>query len=124
MEYTTKLVYQSNYWYNDGLQKAKIRDLSGAVKSLRKSLQYNQANIAARNLLGLVYYGRGDVIEALVEWILSKNIQSHHNIANYYISIVQEVPGELETLNQSVIRFNQSLDYARQNGEVMAIIQL
>ena len=54
MEYTTKLVYQSNYWYNDGLQKAKIRDLSGAVKSLRKSLQYNQANIAARNLLGLV----------------------------------------------------------------------
>ena len=63
MEYTTKLVYQSNYWYNDGLQKAKIRDLSGAVKSLRKSLQYNQANIAARNLLGLVYYGRGDVIE-------------------------------------------------------------
>ena len=23
MEYTTKLVYQSNYWYNDGLQKAK-----------------------------------------------------------------------------------------------------
>ena len=100
MEYTTKLVYQSNYWYNDGLQKAKIRDLSGAVKSLRKSLQYNQANIAARNLLGLVYYGRGDVIEALVEWILSKNIQSHDNIANYYISKVQEVPGELETINQ------------------------
>ena len=124
MEYTTKLVYQSNYWYNDGLQKAKIRDLSGAVKSLRKSLQYNQANIAARNLLGLVYYGRGDVIEALVEWILSKNIQSHDNIANYYISKVQEVPGELETINQAVKRFNQSLDYARQNGEDLAIIQL
>lgn len=124
MEYTTKLVYQSNYWYNDGLQKAKIRDLSGAVKSLRKSLQYNQANIAARNLLGLVYYGRGDVIEALVEWILSKNIQSHDNIANYYISKVQEIPGELETINQAVKRFNQSLDYARQNGEDLAIIQL
>ena len=91
---------------------------------LRKSLQYNQANIAARNLLGLVYYGRGDVIEALVEWILSKNIQSHDNIANYYISKVQEVPGELETINQAVKRFNQSLDYARQNGEDLAIIQL
>ena len=42
-----------------------------------------------------------------MEWILSKNIQSHDNIANYYISKVQEVPGELETINQAVKRFNQ-----------------
>lgn len=55
MDYATKLVYQSNYWYNDGLKKANIRDLSGAIVSLRRSLQYNRANIAARNLLGLVY---------------------------------------------------------------------
>ena len=54
MDYATKLVYQSNYWYNDGLKKANIRDLSGAIVSLRRSLQYNRANIAARNLLGLV----------------------------------------------------------------------
>ena len=53
MDYATKLVYQSNYWYNDGLKKANIRDLSGAIVSLRRSLQYNRANIAARNLLGL-----------------------------------------------------------------------
>lgn len=124
MDYTMKLAYQSNYWYNDGLKKANIRDLSGAIKSLRKSLQYNRANIAARNLLGLVYYGRGDVIEGLVEWILSKNFQSHDNIANYYISKIQEVPGELEAVNQAVKKFNQSLDYARQNGEDLAIIQL
>ena len=57
MEYTKKIVYQSNYWYNDGLRKAKIRDMSGAIMSLRKSLQFNRENIAARNLLGLVYYG-------------------------------------------------------------------
>ena len=66
----------------------------------------------ARNLLGLVYYGRGDVVEALVEWILSKNFQSHDNIANYYISKVQEVPGELEEINQAVKKFNLSLIYA------------
>ena len=59
MDYATKLLYQSNYWYNDGLKKATIRDLSGAMASLKKSLQYNRDNIAARNLLGLVYYGRG-----------------------------------------------------------------
>ena len=64
MEYTNKFSYQSNQWYNDGLKKAKIRDLSGATASLRKSLQYNQSNIAARNLLGLVYYGKGEVVDA------------------------------------------------------------
>ena len=99
MEYTQKLSYQSMHWYNDGLKKAKIRDLSGAITSLKKSLQYNRANIAARNLLGLVYYGRGDVVEALVEWILSKNFQSHDNIANYYIQKVRETTGELEAIN-------------------------
>ena len=73
MDYTVKLAYQSNYWYNDGLAKAQVRDMSGAITSLKKSLQYNRANLAARNLLGLVYYGRGDVIEALVEWRRSCN---------------------------------------------------
>ena len=94
MDYTVKLAYQSNYWYNDGLAKAQVRDMSGAITSLKKSLQYNRANLAARNLLGLVYYGRGDVIEALVEWILSKNFQPKDNIASYFISKVQETPGD------------------------------
>ena len=66
MNYTKKILYQSNYWYNDGLCKAQIRDMSGAILSLRRSLQYNRENIAARNLLGLVYYGVGEVAEALV----------------------------------------------------------
>ena len=86
VEYAKKLVYLSNQWYNDGLKKANIRDLSGAITSLRKSLQYNRDNIASRNLLGLVYYGRGEVAEALVEWIISKNIKTHGNIANYFIN--------------------------------------
>ena len=110
MDYSTKLVYQSNYWYNDGLKRANIRDLSGAILSLRRSLQYNNANVAARNLLGLVYYGRGEVVEALVEWILSKNFQSKDNIANYFIKKVQEVPGELEQVNQAVKNITRVLN--------------
>lgn len=43
MDYTVKLAYQSNYWYNDGLAKAQVRDMSGAITSLKKSLQYNRA---------------------------------------------------------------------------------
>ncbi len=53
MDYTKKIMYQSNSWYNDGLRKAQVRDMSGEIVSLQQSLQYNRENIAARNLLGL-----------------------------------------------------------------------
>lgn len=118
------IVYQSNYWYNDGLRKAQTRDMSGAVASLRKSLQFNRENIAARNLLGLVYYGIGEVPTALVEWIISKNLQPRDNIANYYIEKVQDSAKELEVVNLAIKKFNQCLVYCRQNGEDLAIIQL
>lgn len=124
MEYTKRFLYQSNQWYNDGLKKANIRDLSGAAASLKKSLQYNRDNIAARNLLGLVYYGRGEVVEALVEWIISKNIKSHGNIATYYIKKVQESPSELEVINQAAKKYNQCLVYCQQDGMDLAAIQL
>lgn len=124
VEYTKKFIYLSNQWYNDGLKKANIRDLSGAIISLKKSLQFNRDNIAARNLLGLVYYGRGEVAEALVEWIISKNIKSHGNIATYYIKKVQESPSELEVINQAIKKYNQCLVYCQQGGEDLAVIQL
>ena len=124
MDYTKKIIYQSNYWYNDGLKKAQIRDMSGAVVSLRRSLQYNRGNIAARNLLGLVYYGRGEVAEGLVEWIISKNLKPHDNIANYFINKVQNSASRLETINQAVKKYNQCLAYCAQNGEDLAVIQL
>ncbi|GAA0256285.1 hypothetical protein GCM10008922_15300 [Faecalicatena contorta] len=124
MDYTKKILYQSNYWYNDGLRKAQIRDMSGAVTSLRRSLQYNRENIAARNLLGLVYYGRGEVAEGLVEWIISKNLKPRDNVADYFISEVQKSASELDIINQAVKRYNQCLVYCSQNGEDLAIIQL
>lgn len=124
MNYAERFFRQSDYWYNDGLRKANMKDLSGAVSSLKRSLQYNRSNIAARNLLGLVYYGRGEVVEALVEWIISKNLKSYENIANYYIKKVQESPNELEQINQAIHKYNQCLVYARQHGEDLAIIQL
>lgn len=124
MDYTKKIVYQSNYWYNDGLRKARNRDMSGAIASLRRSLQFNRENIAARNLLGLVYYGIGEVPEALVEWIISKNLRSYNNIADYYINTVQASAKELETINLAIKKYNQCLAYCQQNGEDLAIIQL
>ena len=124
MDYRKKIVYHSNYWYNDGLRKAQIRDMSGAIASLRRSLQFNRENIAARNLLGLVYYGIGEVPEALVEWIISKNLRPHDNIAGYYIDTVQSSAKELEAINLAIRKYNQCLTYCRQNGEDLAVIQL
>ena len=109
MEYTQKVVYQSNYWYNE----AKIRDMTGAVTSLKKSLQFNSENIAARNLLGLVYYGRGEVGEALVEWILSKNLRPKDNIANYYIQKIQKL--------KSKTGHSQALPFPKQPKKVQLI---
>lgn len=124
MEYTEKFLYQSKQWYNDGLKKANIRDLSGAIQSLKRSLQYNRDNVSARNLLGLVYYGRGEIAEALVEWIISRSIKTHKNIATYYIKKVQESAGELEAINDAIKKYNQSLVYCEQGGEDLAAIQL
>ena len=50
----------SNTFYNRGLDKARVRDLSGAAEILKKSLQFNKANTNARNLLGLIYYEMGE----------------------------------------------------------------
>lgn len=49
-----KVISASNGFYNIGLDKAKVRDLSGAIIALKKSVEINKKNIQARNLLGLV----------------------------------------------------------------------
>ncbi|MBQ1392758.1 MAG: hypothetical protein IIY81_04330, partial [Lachnospiraceae bacterium] len=85
----------SNQYYNDGLSKAYVRDLSGAIVSLKNSLQFNKYNTDARNLLGLIYNEIGETVLALREWVLSKNYQEEENIADYYMNILQDNPSKL-----------------------------
>ena len=70
------VISASNIFYNEGLEKAKVRDLSGAVVSLRQCLKLNKNHVDARNLLGLVYFEMGESVAALCEWIISKNLRS------------------------------------------------
>ena len=74
-----QIIYTSYVFYNQGLEKAKVRDLSGAIDSLKSSLQYYKYNTRARNLLGLCYYQTGEMVRALNEWVLSKNLQEEDN---------------------------------------------
>lgn len=84
-----KIMCMSNRFYNDGLEKAGVRDLTGAINSLRQSLKFNKNNIEARNLLGLVYFETGEVVAALSEWVISKNMRPEKNIADDYINMLR-----------------------------------
>ena len=114
----------SNRLYNEGLEKANVRDLSGAILVLNEALKYNKMNTNARNLLGLCYFERGEVVLAMSEWIISRNYDSKKNIADDYIAKLQSSPAQLDTINQTIKKYNQALNYCYQNSQDLAIIQL
>ncbi len=114
----------SNALYNEGLEQASSRDLSGAIESLNKSLKFNKENIDARNLLGLVYFEIGEVVDALSEWVISNNMQPEDNLATYYLKEIQSNPNKLEILNQTIKKYNQALIYCQQGSNDLAVIQL
>lgn len=119
-----KIIMSSNAYYNDALKKASVRDLSGAIVSLQTSLRFYKKNIDARNLLGLIYYEMGETVEALTEWVISKNYKSKENAANRYLDEIQKNRAKLETVNQTIKKYNQALLYCRQDSSDLAIIQL
>ncbi len=119
-----KIIFASNAYYNEGLKKAEVRDLSGAIDSLKTSLRFYKMNTDARNLLGLVYFEMGEVVAALTEWVISKNYQPRENRASAYLEEIQNNPGRLESINQTIKKYNQALLYCRQNSRDLAIIQL
>lgn len=114
----------SNSYYNIGLEKAKVRDLTGSVMVLQKSLKFNKENINARNLLGLVYYEMGEIVAALSEWVLSKHFMPQDNECDYYINSIQSNQTRLEAANQTIKKYNGALQSAKQGNDDLAIIQL
>lgn len=119
-----RIIYISNRFYNDGLEKAGVRDLTGAITSLRQSLKFDKNNVEARNLLGLVYFETGEVVAALSEWVISKNLRPKKNIADDYINMIQTNQNRLDTINQTIKKYNQALTYCNQDSLDLAVIQL
>ena len=118
-----RIMHVSNMYYNEGLEKAGVRDLTGAITSLRQSLKFNKSNIEARNLLGLVYFEMGEVVAALSEWVISKNLSPDKNIADDYIDKVQSNAARLDSVNQTIKKYNQALVYCLQDSKDLAVIQ-
>ena len=119
-----KVDYLSKFYYNQGLEKASIRDLSEAINCLKQSLTYDKRNIQARNLLGLVYFETGEVVAALSEWVISKNLKPTKNLANEYINRLQANSNKLDAINETIRKYNNALALCREGHEDMAAIQL
>lgn len=114
----------SDYYYNIGYDRAVARDLSGAIDSLNISLRYNKKNIMSRNLLGLVYYEMGEIVNALSQWVMSVNYQSSGNLASKYLKELRQDPTLLANVDQIAQKYNQALAYAKSEDFDLAIIQL
>ena len=102
-----KVDYLSRQYYNQGLEKASVRDLSGAISCLKQSLIYNKHNI-----------------QALSEWVISKNLQSNRNLATEYINKLQANSNKLEAINETIRKYNDALNLCREGHEDMAAIRL
>ncbi len=123
-ELLAKAYNTSNFYYNLGLDKASVRDLTGAIDALNLALKYNKQNINARNLLGLIHYEMGETVLGLTQWVISSNYLPEHNMATRYIQEVQSDPNKLEEANQLAKQFNQSLLYAKTGTKDLAFLQL
>lgn len=124
MDYMKRIRLASNSFYNAGLEQARRRDLTGAVICLQKCLNLNKYHIHARNLLGLIYYEMGEVSEALVQWVISMNIQERDNRADVYLEQIQRKPERLEVASQNVKRYNQALIQAQSGSDDLAVLSL
>ncbi len=124
MKTGTKNRQIANAYYNIGLEKAKSRDLTGAVEALKKSLRFDKYQTDARNLLGLIYNEIGEVGAALTQWVISLNLQENDNLAEEYLRKVHAAKGYLELADQSAKKYNQALIYAQNDNEDLATLLL
>ena len=124
MKTGTKNRQIANAYYNIGLEKARSRDLSGAVTALKKSLRFDKYQTDARNLLGLIYNEIGEVGAALTQWVISLNLQEQDNLAEEYLRKVHAARGYLELADQAAKKYNQALIYAQNDNEDLATLLL
>lgn len=114
----------AHYYYNKGLAKAKLRDISGAIDMLKRSIELEKDFVNARNLLGLCYFEIGEVALAIKEWIVSKNLREYNPLADKYLGIIQNNPAKLKNYRRAIEKYNNGLKLVKSGGYDLALIQL
>ena len=87
-----KAEHLSNLYYNQGLEKAQIRDLSGWEDLLLRSLKFNKLIFPPETFWGLSIMRWGEGVSALSEWIISKNFQKKDNWRRIILSGFRKRP--------------------------------
>lgn len=119
-----RIVKKSNELYNTGLEYARARNLSSAIRCLEVSIKMYKANINARNLLGLIYVEVGEYTKGLVQWIISKSQQNENNLADYFLDALQNNRQFVNKMNSTVRKYNKAVKYVKQDNLDLAEIQL
>jgi len=64
------------------------------------------------------------VVSALVEWVISSNLKPENNLAQTYLEDLRGNKNRLDTINSTIRKYNQSIEYCRGGHEDMAVMQL
>lgn len=110
--------------YNQGLEQAQGRYLSGAIETLSICIRIKKHYTDARNLLGLIYWEIGEIGQAIKQWVISSSYQKEDNIANDYLSYIQKNPSQLEQYKDTINLYNTALEYIKQGSDDMGVISL
>ncbi len=111
-------------FYNLGLARAKEGNITGAIINLEKCLNFDKTNIDARDLLGLCYFKKGEVADALKHWIISSSRNSKKSRAKDYIDVLNRNTRMLDKYNDAVRQYNRAMEYMSQGSTDLAVIQL
>ena len=109
----------SKSYYNQGLEKASIRDPFGGSELSGRGLTSLIREIYRQETF-LVWYifETGEGVAASSEWVISKNLQPTRNIANEYIS---KSPGKFliswMPLMETIRKYNNALALCREGHE-------
>lgn len=123
IEIFEKLQHVSLAFFEKGFQRAAIRDLSGAISYLRRSISFDKNNVDARNLLGLVYFEMGEPALAIEQWTISHRTDQNP-MAIDLLKRTRYKQGAVEKMDSVIKKYNQALQYAKQESFDLAIIQL
>ena len=97
----------------------KMKDLCSIkatlVDSVKEQLSHGIECVDAHEM--------GEVVAALSEWVISKNLQPEDNRADFYLKDAQK-PGEVDKANQAAEKYNRALEQCKTGNMDLAKLQL
>lgn len=124
IELCNKIKSSSKQLYNSALNKINDNDLSGGIRLLKRSLEFDKSNNDSRNLLGLAYFQVGEIGKAIKQWKISISLCETDQIAKNFLVEARINSKKVDYMNSSIKMYNEALSQIQQKSEDLAIIRL